>query len=319
MLKNLFEEQRKALGYFFDHVDSVGAHKILEALAGCQGIIFFTGIGKSSLIAKKVATTMNSIGIKALYLSPTNALHGDIGILSKDDIFVIFSKSGETEELLHLIPFLRNKGVFIISLVCQKESRLQRASDLSFVLPLEKELGPFELVPTTSSSIQLIFGDILAVGMIELKQIQIEQYRLNHPSGQIGKRTTLKVKDLMVQGKDTPLAAPTTALKDCIVELSEKKCGCLLIVDETTTLLGIFTDGDLRRALQKYGTDALNMNMESLMTLNPRSTDPEMLAYNAMRVMEEDQKRPITAMPVLSEDHKVLGLIKMHDIIQSGV
>lgn len=262
---------------------------------------------------------MTSTGSKAFYLSPTNALHGDIGIINEHDIFVMLSKSGETDELLNLVPYLRNKHVKIVAIVSSPASRLAKASDFTITLPMEKELCPFDLAPTTSTAIQMIFGDVLTVALMRMHNFSLDQYALNHPAGRIGKRVTVKVQDLMLKGSSVPLCKPDSKLVESLVELSNKRCGCLLIVNEEMTLQGIFTDGDLRRALQKHGAVALERPICELMSPKPRFIDSKKLAWEAMQQMEADQKNAITCMPVLDENRKVLGLIRLHDIIQSGI
>ncbi|NGX58816.1 MAG: Arabinose 5-phosphate isomerase KdsD [Chlamydiae bacterium] len=318
MLKKLFDTQQEEINYFFNHVDVETAEKLLRMLYECPGMIVFTGIGKSSFVAQKIATTMASVSIKSLFLSSVDALHGDIGILSQNDIFVFISRSGETEELLQLIPFLRNKGVKLVALVCEKDSSLGKACDFEMILPIQKELCPFGLMPTTSAAVQMMFGDILATELMIMNELKIEDYRMNHPAGRIGKRMTLQVKDLMLRGDRAPICRPQDNVMDILVELSNKQCGCMLIVDESKELKGIFTDGDLRRLLQSHGSNALSQSIEEGMTASPKWTTGEHLAFDAMKAMESDQKHPVTVLPVL-EGKKVVGIIRMHDIIQSGV
>jgi len=318
MLKKLFETQKEEIDHFFESVDLEAAENLLQMFRSCKGMIVFTGIGKSSFVAKKIATTMASVNIKSLFLSSVDALHGDIGILSEHDIFVLISRSGETDELLQLVPFLRNKGVKLVALACEKGSSLGKACDFEMVLPIRKELCPFGLMPTTSAAVQMMFGDILATQLMVLNQIKLEDYRANHPAGRIGKRMTLKVKDLMLSGQKIPMCRAGDRLMDVLVELSNKQCGCMLIVDDKQNLQGIFTDGDLRRILQKCGDQALNLPIEEGMTKSPRWTTGEQLAFDAMKLMESDQKHPITVLPVL-KGQEVVGIIRMHDILQSGV
>lgn len=319
MLKRLLQSEKQSIDYFFDHLDARKAEAIIDELHACQGVIILTGVGKSGLVAKKIAVTLISTGSRALYISPTNALHGDLGMVNSQDIFVMLSKSGESDELLHLVPFMRNKGAKIVAIVSNPKSRLAVASDEVLHLPLEKELCPFDLVPTVSTTIQMIFGDLLAVSLMSKKNFSLDQYALNHPAGKIGRSITLRVKDLMLSGENVPTCKGDDKLVDILVELSDKKCGCVLIVDEAQKLQGIFTDGDLRRALQSKGSEALDTPMQSLMTYSARWIAPDELAAKAVHLMESDQKRPITVLPVLEEGEKVVGLIKMHDIIQSGL
>ncbi len=318
-IQKLLEKEREYLNFFFEHLDVKKAEEMLQLLFNCKGVFFFSGVGKSELVAKKIAVTLTSTGSKALYLSPLNALHGDIAMVSDKDIFVLVSKSGESEELLNIIPFLRNRGVKLIALVSNAASRLAKSCDFVMNLPLERELCPFDLVPTTSTTIQMIFGDIIAVALMGLKNFSMDTFALNHPAGRIGKRTSVKVKDLMLVGSNLPLCKPKDTLRSTLVELSNKRCGCVLIVDEAKHLLGIFTDGDLRRALQSYGANVLETLMDQLMNSNPRLISADELAWKAMQLMESDQKHAITVLPVTDEDKKIIGLIKMHDIVQAGI
>ncbi|MCB1149403.1 MAG: KpsF/GutQ family sugar-phosphate isomerase [Chlamydiia bacterium] len=317
-LQKLFQEQRRLIEEFFERVDTTQAEKIFDVLNATKGMIFITGVGKSGLVAQKIATTMTSVNVRALYISPLDALHGDLGMLSEQDVFMLLSKSGESDELLQLIPYLNNKRVTLIAVTCDPGSHLGKLCDYEMVLPIEKELCHFGLMPTTSSAVQMLFGDILATALMQQRGLKIEEYRLNHPAGKIGRRMTLKVRDLMLHGEELPLARPDQMLIEVLVTLSEKRCGCMLVVDDSQSLLGILTDGDLRRALQKHGEKALQLPLEQLMTKTPRSTLPDLLAFDAMKAMEVNRLSPITVLPVL-EEARVIGLIRMHDIIQSGV
>lgn len=319
MLKELLEKEREILNHFFDHIDLRTADQLFAILKECKGMIIVTGVGKSGLVAEKIALTMTSTGSRAFFLSPINAMHGDIGIVSKDDVFLMISKSGESEELLQMVPFLRNRGVMPIAIVNNGNSRLAKACEFSVILPMEKELCPFDLVPTTSAVTQMIFGDALAIALMMHKNFSLLEYAMNHPAGKIGRRLTLRVRDLMLKGQDIPLCAPTDKLVDTLVELSNKRCGCVLIVDQQKALLGIFTDGDLRRSLQKLGSKALDATMLDVMTKTARFIKSDEMASQALSMMEADQKHPITVLPVIDADLKVVGLIKMHDIVQSGL
>lgn len=318
MLKELLHIQKEYLSDFIDHLDLKQAENFLEELYQCKGVIFFTGIGKSGLVAEKIAVTMTSTGTRALFLSPINALHGDIGIISDRDVVVMISKSGESDELLTLIPTIRNKHARILSMVNNGNSRLSKSSDFTITLPIKRELCPFDVVPTTSTMTQTLFGDVLAIALMQRKNFTLDNFAANHPAGRIGKRITMKVSDLMLRGQALPLCSPKDKLVNTLVELSNKRCGCVIVVDSENTLLGIFTDGDLRRALQNKGSIVLEQPMENLMIQRARLIGPDNLAWEAMRVMEGDQKNAITILPVL-EKGKVVGLIKLHDIVQSGL
>ncbi len=316
MLKNIFEEQRLYLNHFFDEMNSAQAQAFFEACLQCSGLIVFTGVGKSGLIAEKIAMTLISTGTKALYLPPTNFLHGDLGIITDKDLLVLISKSGETEELLTLLPFARRRQVRLLSIVSNPNSRLARECDVTIHLPVKKELCPFDLAPTTSTAVQLLFGDALAVALMKAKSFSLNEYALNHPSGTIGKKITLTVGDLMFKGDQIPFCRPEDRLIDTLVELSNKKCGCLVIADPELRLLGVFTDGDLRRALQKHGPQILESPMDALMTCTPITVSKDTLAWEARKIMQGD--RWVLVTPVVDEQ-KVVGIIRMHDIVQAGL
>ena len=318
LVEELFLQTQSHLAYFFDTVNLDGLRSVVSHLLGCKGTVFLSGVGKSGIVAKKIAMTMNSCGIKAGFLSPLNALHGDIGIISCDDVVLLLSKSGETDELLALCPALRNKGASLIAVVSSQSSRLAKACDLAIELPVAKELCPFDIAPTTSTTVQLVFGDLVAIALMRSKKVTIDNFVANHPAGQIGKRLILKVADLMVRGSALPVCGPKTALVDVLVELSNKKSGCVMIVGENMHLMGVFTDGDLRRALQKHKAEALSLSIDELMTKTPRTINANALAYDAMKEMESNQKGAITSLAVV-EDGILVGLIRLHDIIQSGL
>jgi arabinose-5-phosphate isomerase len=316
-LDELIARTKDQLDFFFSRVDRSMLIKVAEHILQNSGTVFLTGVGKSGIIAKKIAATLSSCGTKALFLSPLDALHGDIGVVSGGDTILILSKSGQSDELIALSTPLRKRGVFTVAVVSDKESRLAKASDLVVFLPCEKELCPFNMIPTTSTLLQLIFGDLLAITLLRAKQFSLSDFVQNHPAGRIGKRMTFRVLDLMIKGEELPLASPQDVLIDALAEFSQKKCGCLIIVDKMR-LSGIFTDGDLRRSLQKFGAQLLHKKMEEVMTKNPRSISSDVLAYDAMKCMEQDQKSPIFVLPVVDDD-KVVGLLRMHDIIQAGL
>lgn len=318
MLTELLQEQRRNLDDYFDRLDKNEVEKVVRACLDTKGLIVFTGVGKSGIIAEKIAMTMISTGTKALYLPPTNFLHGDIGILSENDLFVLMSRSGETEELLNLIPFAKKRGTRLLAIVSNPQSRLAKQCDLSINLPFDKELCPFDLAPTTSTTVQLLFGDLLAIALMRSKNFDLSAYALNHPSGTIGKKMTITVDELMCKNDNLPLAKPTDKLTDALTELTNKKCGALLIVDDERNFLGIFTDGDLRRALQTQGTEVLQKKMQEIMTVTALIIDQNKLAWDALKIMQRDPKKFVMMLPVVDKG-KIMGLLRMHDIVQAGI
>jgi arabinose-5-phosphate isomerase len=314
MLQKLFSEQKTYLDYFFKTLDLQKAEEIFNTFISCQGTIFFSGVGKSGIIAEKLAVTLVSIGVKAMYLPPTNALHGDLGCVSSQDLFVCLSKSGETKELLLLLPFVKQKKAQVISWVCAQESSLYKKADLAMHLPLQKELCPFDLVPTTSATVQLLFGDLLAVALMYKRSFTLHDYAQNHPAGLIGKKISYTVEDLMLTGDKIPRCLEDDLLKNVLPILSEKHCGCLIVVDKHHSVKGIFTDGDLRRALQSDKKPLLEAPMASLMTSSFISIEKHHYLQEALVRMQGLFNKKVNNLPVL-EQGKLIGLLRIHDVI----
>lgn len=318
MLRRLCREQQASINHFFQQIDFDKLEGILSKMQSCEGKIIFSGIGKSGIIAQKLAVMMISTGTESIFLNPADALHGDLGQVGDKDIVIMLSKSGESDELINLIPYIKNKEAWTVAWVSNVDSRLVKQCDDFLELPLDKELCPFNLAPTTSSALQLVMGDILVVALMHLHSFNLESYAKNHPSGRIGKRITYLVDDLMLKKEDLPLCHLEDTVADVLVELSNKRCGCVLVVDHASKLQGIFTDGDLRRTLQNKADKVLSEKIEDVMTRDPRVVAQDVLAYEAMRIMEEDKERPVTVLPVI-DNGQVIGLIKMHDILQAGI
>lgn len=319
MLKELLAKQKRQINAFFHQFDPTETDALVQEILGSDSTLFFTGVGKSGLIARKIAATMQSTGTKAFFLCPTDALHGDLGAIGEKDMVLILSKSGETEELLQLLAFIRVKGGRTIAVTSNRKSRLALSTDLDIYLPCEEELCPFNLAPTTSTSIQLLFGDALAIALMEGRGFSREQYAKNHPRGRIGRHLSVRVSDLMLDQKRTPTCLAQESLERVIADFSDKRCGCMIVIDEHRRLKGIFTDGDLRRALQAKGERVLKEQIGDLMTPCPKAVKLEDFAADALKLMEEDQLRPVAVLPVLGAQDEVVGIIKMHDLIQAGL
>jgi arabinose-5-phosphate isomerase len=318
MIRTLFEKQRKLLDHFFEMIDISSVEQVFEKLRSASGSVILSGIGKSGHIAQKISSTLLSTGTKSSFLCPANALHGDLGVISAGDVCLFLSKSGESQELIDLLPYVQKKGAFTIAVVSQMESRLAKLADMALRLPVQKELCTFDLAPTISTAAQLLFGDCLAIALMQAKAFSVKDFAFNHPSGFLGRKITLKVSDLMLRGEALPLCKPTDRLMDVLHELSAKKCGCVLICNEYLQLEGIFTDGDLRRGIQSQGADVLQKPLSMLMTRFPLTTSPNLLVFDAMRQMESDASRLVTTLPV-TENGILMGLLRMHDVLQIGL
>lgn len=317
-LRVLFEEQHRYLDAFFQRLDYEPIERFCAACLDCKGTILFTGVGKSGFIAQKISQTLVSTGTKAVFLNPTDALHGDIGIVGEADLLVAFSKSGGSEELLKLLPFAKAKGATLVSVTSMPGCKLEALCDLAVVLPLVRELCPFDLAPVTSTAIQMLFGDTVAIALMKAKQLTMDQYAANHPAGRIGKRLTLRVADLMLTGAALPVVPPEMHIIDVLTELSSKGQGCVLVAADGVggALAGTFTDGDLRRSLQARGPQLLTTPVADVMACSPRTCAPGMKAVEAMQAMETPTK--VTFLPVV-EGGRLLGLISLHGLVSAGL
>ncbi|KAK4744093.1 hypothetical protein SAY87_010405 [Trapa incisa] len=320
-LLNLFKAQQGHLNYFFQHLDlsqTLAFTKALLRFSSLGGTVFFTGVGKSGFVAHKISQTLVSLGTRSAFLSPVDALHGDIGILTDRDVLVLFSKSGNTEELLRLVPCARAKGAFLISVTSAGESLLKGSCDLNVCLPLDRELCPFDLAPVTSTAIQMVFGDTVAIALMEAKNLSKEAYAANHPAGKIGKSLIFKVKDIMKKQQELPVCREGDLIMEQLVELTSKGCGCLLVIDEAYHLIGTFTDGDLRRTLKASGEGIFKLTVGEMCNRNPRTTSPETMAVEAMRKMESPPS-PVQFLPVIIEENVLIGIVTLHGLVAAGL
>ena len=293
--------------------------RVVQLLAACKGKIVILGVGKSGIIAQKIAATMTSTGTGALYLHPSDALHGGIGIINADDAVMILSNSGETDEIIEMLPYLKRRQVPLIALVGNLNSTLARRADAVIDGSVDQEACPLNLAPTTSTTVALALGDALAMTLMQVKGLTPDDFAVNHPAGQLGKRLTLTVADLMHSGTDNPTIALGAVWVDAVKGISAGGLGAVTVVDDAGRLMGIITDGDLRRAIQKSDPASLaKLRSDELMTRNPAVASPELLAYDALRLME-DRPSQISVLPVVDGDRVCVGLIRLHDIVRSGL
>jgi arabinose-5-phosphate isomerase len=288
-------------------------------LAECRGKVVLVGIGKSGIIAQKIAGTLNSLGAAAIFLHPSNAMHGDIGGVSMDDVVVVVSNSGQTEEVLDIIPHLKSRRVPIIAIVGNLRSALARRADVVLDAAVEQEACPFNLTPTASTIVALAIGDALAMSLIHMKGITREALAVNHPSGWLGKRLTMRVRDLMHSGPDNPTVSAAASWLDVVSSISRGGLGAVSVVDEVGRLLGLIIDADLRRCMQHTSITALErLTAAAIMTQQPETVSGEMLAYEALRIMQERGAQTLV-LPVVNQEQQVIGLIRLHDLVRSGL
>ncbi len=317
-MEQLLQREQEALKHFFTNLDRQQIDGLVESCRKVRGLIVLSGVGKSGLVAEKIVATLISTGTRALFVPPVNFLHGELGILTPDDLLLLLSKSGETEELMAILPFAKRRGTPIALLHSNPHGKLVGQVDQALHLPLAAELCPFDLAPTISTVLQMIVGDLIAVALMQSKRFSLDQYAENHPGGAIGKKATLRVEDLMVSGEALPLCSFEQKLAEVLPELTGKACGCLLAIDAERQLQGIFTDGDLRRAIQTHGSGALALPMSALATQRPITLAKGMLAWDAVKQLQRDPKKWVMVAPVI-EEKRVVGLLRMHDVVQAGL
>lgn len=293
--------------------------RVVKLLAGCKGKIVILGVGKSGIIAEKIAATMTSTGTGALHLHPSDALHGGIGIINADDVVMILSNSGETDEIIEMLPYLKRREVPIIALVGNLNSTLAHRADAVIDGSVDQEACPLNLAPTTSTTVALALGDALALTLMQVKGLTPDDFAINHPGGQLGKRLTLTVADLMHSGAHNPTIALESVWLEVVKGISAGGLGAVNVVDGAGVLAGIITDGDLRRAIERLDHAALaKLQGDEIMTRNPTVANPELLAYDALRLME-DRPSQISVLPVVDGEGVCVGLIRLHDIVRGGL
>lgn len=286
----------------------------VDLLLGAKNKVVVTGVGKSGLIGQKIAATLTSTGTPAFFLHPTDALHGDLGLVSKGDAAVIISKSGETDELYDLLSMLKRRGVRIVALLGKPDSPLASHADVVLDVSVKEEACPHDLVPTTSTTAALAMGDALAIALLEQRGFTPEDFAGLHPGGGLGKKLLLKVSDLMLTGDDVPAVAIDSTMKQAILEMTAKR-GVTSVVDGSGKLAGVITDGDLKRLLSKTD-DIMSLKVAEVMIKNPKTIDKESLAVKAAQLMEDHR---VTSLLVIDKERKPVGIIHLHDIMKAGV
>lgn len=287
----------------------------VELMRACEGRVITTGMGKAGLIARKVAATLSSTGTPALFVHPAEAIHGDLGMVTAKDVALAFSHRGQTEEVLRILPYFKHLKVPVIAVSSNAQSELVRHSDVSLILPVQREACPMNLAPTSSTTAMLALGDTLALVLLEARGFRPEDYALLHPGGSLGRRLLTKVADIMHTGDENPVVPEEMPLRDTIVVMTSKKLACTSVVDGEGLLTGFFSDGDLRRYLVQ-GKPDMGTPVRDLMTRNPRVAHPHMMAVRALEILREFK---IIELPVVDGANHPIGLIHLHDITRAGI
>ncbi len=312
--KRVVRIEAKSVAGLEDRIGENFAHAV-ELILRSRGRVIVTGVGKSGIIARKIVSTMNSTGTPAMFMHPSDAVHGDLGMVRKDDVVICISKSGNTDEMSTLLPMFKRLGVPLIGLVGKMQSTLAQESTVVLDASVDEEACPHDLAPTSSTTATLVLGDALAIALLNKRQFSKEDFALYHPGGMLGKRLLLKVDELMVTGSAIPRVAPDVALRDAIMEITTKRLGCTCVLNPDGTLAGLVTDGDLRRLLQKT-SDISSIKVADVMVRRPKTIASGTLAVVALQEMESYN---ITQVIVVDENLFPVGVVHLHDLVKAGL
>jgi arabinose-5-phosphate isomerase len=289
--------------------------RAIDLLLGCKGRVVTSGMGKAGLIARKIAATLASTGTPALFMHPAEGVHGDLGMITADDVVIALSHKGQTEEVLRILPYLKHFQTPLIAITSNPDSQLAAAADVALVLTVREEACPLNLAPTSSTTAMLALGDTLALVLLEARGFGPEDYALRHPGGSLGRRLLTKVSDLMHQGDSNPVVQDTVSVADAILEMTRCKLAATSVAGFDGSLVGFFTDGDLRRYLMKGNAD-LSIAISQVMTPHPKTATPDMMAAKALEILRAHK---IIELPVVDGQLRPIGMIHLHDIARAGI
>ncbi|HIJ59631.1 MAG TPA: KpsF/GutQ family sugar-phosphate isomerase [Nitrospirae bacterium] len=313
--KRVLKIESEAVANLIDRIDD-NFVKAVEAILNCKGRVVVTGMGKSGLVGKKISATLASTGTPALFLHPAEASHGDLGMVASKDIIIAISNSGETRELVQLIPYLKRFNVLLIAMTGFAESTLARQSDIHIDISVKEEACHISIIPTSSTTAAMAMGDAIAVALITMRGFKETDFAFFHPGGSIGKKLIIKVSDLMHTGDEIPIVDPNATLSRAVLEISSKRLGMVVITDDSWKILGIITDGDVRRGIEKWGKDFFEMRAGEVMTKNPKMISEDELAVKALKIMEDHS---ITTLVIPDDRGSIKGIIHIHDILRQGI
>lgn len=318
--KEVLNIETRAIVSLADRLDD-NFVRAVELLHACRGKVVVTGLGKSGLICRKIAATLSSTGTPSFFIHAGDANHGDMGMIVAGDVVLAVSNSGETEEMLRLLPILKRLGVTLIALTGNHDSTLSRAADLVLDGGVPEEACPLGLSPTASTTAAMALGDALAVVLLQMKGFREEDFALRHPGGTLGRKLLLRVEDLMHRGTELPIVLAESPMKEVILVITSKRLGVTGVADKQGHLIGAITDGDLRRGLQAHGDRVLNKRADQIMTPKPRSIEKDALASQALAKMEENLPRPITSLFVVEKPGGFvpIGILHIHDLLKAGI
>ncbi len=324
-LKKCLQEEARAISESANRIDIISAEKALKILYECSESrqkLITTGIGKSGIVARKIAATFSSVGLMSIFLNPLDALHGDLGIVGNKDVCLFLSNSGESQELLEIVPHLKLRGTKCLAIVGSLNSSLAKNCEVALDASVDKEICPLNLAPTASTAVAMAIGDALATVWMQKSGVTHNDFAINHPAGNLGRKLTLRVKDLMVSIKDFVPINKESEISEIITMITKSGIGSTWVEDPINKkeIIGLITDGDLRRALENNESIAWNkLTANDLMTKNPITINDNKLAIDAISLMENNEKKPISVLPVLNDSKKMVGILRLHDLVQAGI
>lgn len=313
--RRVFETERDGLRAVAARVDGAFSDAC-QRILGCTGRVVCTGMGKSGHIARKIAATLASTGTPAFYVHPGEAAHGDIGMVTDADSVLALSYSGESDEILLLLPALKRQGNLVIAMTGRPESSLAREADLHLDVSVPAEACPLSLAPTSSTTASLAMGDALAVALLEARGFTADDFARSHPAGALGRRLLLRITDVMHAGDEVPRVRPDASISEALVEITRKRLGMTAVADDAGHLLGLYTDGDLRRSLDDDHVDLRNTRIDAVMTRSPRTIGADALAVEAAQLMETHK---INALLVVDDGQRLVGALNIHDLLRARV
>lgn len=320
MLEQARQVLRMEAEAVLEQVERIDEHfkAAVEMIMACPGRTVITGMGKSGIIGRKMAATLASTGTPSFYLHPAEGIHGDLGMVTEGDVVIALSNSGETGEVLHILPSLRRIGAKLIAMVGNPNSTLAKNSDIVLNVGVTREACPLGLAPTSSTTAALAYGDALALALLSKRKFTASQFAVFHPGGSLGRKLLLTVEDIMHSGTENPLVKADISVQEALFVITDKGLGAVSVVDDDNKMLGVLTDGDIRRGLSK-GVDFLKRPVTELMTASPKTITKEKLAAQALHIMESNRPKPITVLPVVDAENHVIGLLHMTDLVRQGV
>ena len=309
--------EAESITHLIEHVDDE-FERVVQCILGCRARVIITGMGKSGHVGRKIAASLASTGTPSFFMHPAEAFHGDLGMVTADDVVIAISNSGESAEVVNILPVIKRIGAKIVAMSGRRESSLGKNADYFIDVSVEREACPLGLAPTASTTAALAMGDAIMVALLEARNFTKQDFALFHPGGSLGRKLLLTVENVMHSGEDNPVIHYSATAKEALFMMTDKGLGATSVIDDDGNFIGLVTDGDIRRGLSK-GSQFLDEPVDKLMTRHPQTISQEKLAAAALSIMEKHKPRPITVLPVVNEDNKPVGIVHLTDLLRQGV